>query len=102
MADQRRTGSSLAFTVALVAGEVAVYRLAPSGDVALAAGAAWIVLLLLVVAAGDLAVMTIGRSSRLLAWLPEWPLPAWLNPVRSSFLAVAFLYGILLGHFFWR
>ena len=78
-----------------------VFWLSPIIDVALAAGAAWIVLLLAVVAAGDLLAMA-SRRPHYLAWLPEWPLPHWLEALRASFVMVAFFYGIVVGHFFWR
>ena len=98
---RRRLGSSAAFGILAAGGAGASFRLAPSVDVALAAAAAWIVLLLLVVAAWDLAAIIAGRD-RYLAWLPELRLRGWLDPVRSSLVAIAFLYGIFLGHFFWR
>ena len=100
--EKRRNASSLAFVVLLLAGEAALWWLLPSRDVALAAGAGWVVFLVFVVAAGDLAALLAPGRPRFLAWLPEWPLPAWLEPIRGSFVALAFLYGVLLGHFFWR
>jgi len=99
----RRVRGSLAFTVLTVGGVAAAFVLGPSVDVALAAGAAWIVFLLLVVAVADLLELARGtRSPRYHRWLPEWRLEGWLNPVRSSFVLVAFFYGIVIGHFFWR
>ena len=97
---RRRAGSAV-FLAALAAGLGAVYWLAPSLDVALAAGGAWVLFLLFLVAATDLAALA-TRSPRYLAWLPEWQLPPWLEPIRTSFVAVAFLYGILLGHYYWQ
>ncbi|HVD02320.1 MAG TPA: hypothetical protein VNG93_14455 [Candidatus Dormibacteraeota bacterium] len=97
----RRTGSVIVFTLLLAAGLGLVFGLSPSVDVALAAGAAWIVTLLLVVAGWDLLAMA-TRSSRYMDWLPQWPLPRWLDQVGSSFVMVAFFYGIVVGHFFWR
>lgn len=99
---RRQAGSSAAFALLLVAGLAAAFSLSPGVDVALAAGAAWGVFLLLVVAAWDLLALATSRFAASLAWLPRLPLPAWMNPLRSSFVVVAFFYGILAGHFFWR
>jgi len=100
-AETRRTGSVVVFSIVLLGGLGVVFWLSPIIDVALAAGAAWIVLLLAMVAAGDLLAMA-SRRPHYLAWLPEWPLPHWLEALRASFVMVAFFYGIVVGHFFWR
>lgn len=89
------------FCLALGLGLAAAFRLSPSVDVAISGSAAWFLFLLLLVALWDwLALAT--RFGRYLAWLPQHPLPAWLHPLRSSFVMIFFFYGIIAGHFFWR
>jgi len=104
-AHSRRVGGSIGFTFLLVAGVAGAFWLIPDANAAEAAAAAWGVFLLLVVAAADLVALAGARrhrAPRYTRWLPEWRLSGWLDPVRSSFVVVAFLYGIIFGHFFWR
>jgi hypothetical protein len=104
-ARSRRVGGSIGFTILLAAGVAAAFLLIPDASAAEAAAAAWGVFLLLVIAAADLVALAGARrhrAPRYMRWLPEWPLGGWLDPVRSSFVMVAFFYGIIFGHFFWR
>jgi len=64
-------------------------------------GAGVLLLLLTAVALWDWVASMISRAPYL-DWLPRHPLPPWLRPVRSSFIAIAFFYGIVIGHYFWH
>jgi hypothetical protein len=91
----------LVFVAVLIVGFGLAFHFAPNRDVAISAGAAELLFLILLVAAWDLVAMA-TQFAPYLAWLPQHPVPPWLQPVRSSLVVIAFAYGILLGHFFWQ
>jgi hypothetical protein len=90
----------LLFVLILAAAVVGDFHFLPFAA-AVSAATAELLFLILFVAAWDLVAMAMGSTSYL-AWLPQHPVPPWLQPVRSSFIVVAFAYGILLGHYFWQ
>jgi hypothetical protein len=94
----RRIGFRVLFAVVVGAGFVVAFRSVPLPEIAVSAGMAWLVFLMFVLALWDLAAMA-TRFMPYLSWLPQHRLPPWLHPIRSSFVIIAFMYGIVLGHF---
>jgi hypothetical protein len=84
--------------VVVGSGFVAAFRAASLPEIAVSAGMSWLVFLMFVLALWDFAAMS-TRYMPYLSWLPQHRLPPWLRPIRSSFVIIAFMYGIVLGHF---
>ena len=94
----RRISIAVLFAGVVGAGFVAAFRSAALPEIAVSAGMAWLVFLMFVLALWDcFAIAT--RFMPYLSWLPQHRLPPWLHPIRSSFVVIAFMYGIVLGHF---
>jgi hypothetical protein len=89
------------FAVLLAAGAALAFTTIRSKVVAVSLIATGLLLLLTAVALWDWVASMISRAPYL-DWLPRHPLPPWLRPVRSSFIAIAFFYGIVIGHYFWH
>lgn len=84
-----------------VAGSAVAFSTIRSKTVAVSAIATGLLLMLTAVVLWDWVASMISRAPYL-DWLPRHPLPPWLRPVRSSFIAITFFYGIVLGHYFWH
>jgi hypothetical protein len=94
----RRIGVRVLFAAVVTAGFVAAFRSVPLPEIAVSAGMAWLVFLMFVLGLWDFVAMS-TRFMPYLSWLPQHRLPPWLRPIRSSFVIIGFMYGIVLGHF---
>lgn len=70
-------------------------------DVVISAGAAAFVGLLALIATADLLLMLIN-SRRYVEWHKAEPLSEGWDALRTSLMAIAFFYGVILGHFVWE
>ena len=89
------------FAVLAVAETAVAFSSIRSKTVAVSAIATGLLLMLTAVVLWDWVASMISRAPYL-DWLPRHPLPPWLRPVRSSFIAITFFYGIVIGHYFWH
>lgn len=87
--------------VLLAAGSALAFNTIRSKEVAVSLIATGLLLSLTAVALWDWVASLVSRAPYL-DWLPRHPLPPWLRPVRSSFIAITFFYGIVIGHYFWH
>ena len=86
--------------VAAAIGAVFEYSKHPSAGVAASAAGAWASAVLGVVALYDWGRIRFTQLPPL-SWMPKHHIPDEFAPLRSSLVAISFLYGILFGRFFW-
>jgi hypothetical protein len=86
--------------VAVAIGGGFEYSRHPSAGVAASAAGAWATAVLGVVALWNWARIRWTKLSPI-SWLPKHHIPDEFAPLRSSLIAISFLYGILFGRFFW-
>jgi hypothetical protein len=89
------------FGALTAAGSVLAFTTIRSKTVAVSLIATGLLLMLTAVVLWDWVASMISRAPYL-DWLPRHPMPRWLRPVRSSFIAITFFYGIVIGHYFWH
>ena len=93
--------AALLFAGMMAAGTAVAFTTVRSKTVAVSLIATGLLLMLTAVTLWDWIASLTSRAPYL-DWLPRHPLPPWLRPVRSSFIAITFFYGIVIGHYFWH